>query len=88
MRQKVRNHFLPVQSAKKGKRSLPFFGVKARQPTTHLHDPVGAHCVRPYDRADRAGFALIFNGFEARLCLVSNPKITRQKVGFYFLTFP
>jgi hypothetical protein len=33
-RQKVKTYFLPVQSAKKGRQSLPFFGVKARKPTT------------------------------------------------------
>jgi hypothetical protein len=30
-RQKVKTYFLPVQSAKKVRRSLPFFGEKATQ---------------------------------------------------------
>jgi hypothetical protein len=80
---------VPVQSAKMGRRSLPFFGVKARKPTTHLHDPVGAHCVRPlaatrrdglrahagrpYARSARAGFSLLFHGLQAKLALPSNP---------------
>ncbi|MDR3159624.1 MAG: hypothetical protein LBU11_11620 [Zoogloeaceae bacterium] len=34
------------------------------------------------------GFCVGFSRFEARLCLVSNPKTNRQKVGSYFLTLP
>jgi hypothetical protein len=34
IRQKVKIYFLPVYIAKKGKQSSPFFGGKARKPTT------------------------------------------------------
>ncbi|MDR2625037.1 MAG: hypothetical protein LBC37_01745, partial [Zoogloeaceae bacterium] len=42
----MKTYFLPVQSAKKGKQSSPFFGGKAGKPTTYTPG-VGAHCVRP-----------------------------------------
>jgi hypothetical protein len=42
-----------------------------------------------FERKSNAGpdwFCVVFTGFEGGLCPLSNPKSTRQKVGFYFLT--
>jgi hypothetical protein len=43
MRQKVKPYFLPVQSAKKNRRSLPFFEEKATQHQGHANLPLLFH---------------------------------------------
>jgi hypothetical protein len=84
VRQKVKPHFLPVQSAKKGKHGSPFFAVKATQPATYLHDPVGAHAVRPCNRADRAGFAPGLHGLKPGFAWFQTPNQPGKK---WFFTF-
>jgi hypothetical protein len=46
-RQKVRTHFLPVQSAKKSRQSLPFFGVKATKTPGRAGFALGLHGLKP-----------------------------------------
>ncbi|MDR2626316.1 MAG: hypothetical protein LBC37_08295, partial [Zoogloeaceae bacterium] len=47
MRQKVKTYFLPVSYSKKGQAKPALFWSKGKETHYALHDPVGAHCVRP-----------------------------------------
>jgi hypothetical protein len=49
-RQKMKPYFLPVQTAKKDRQSLPFFGEKAREPQ-------GGPVLRCFLQGLKAGFA-------------------------------
>jgi hypothetical protein len=43
----VKTYFLPVSISKKGQAELALFWGKGEETHYSLHDPVGAHCVRP-----------------------------------------